>query len=169
MNHTQLEYLARMRAAVGFLGEREQYGWWQSTFFAAGSRAFLGPVFGRTQLLAQCMGVTRAAALSHDEHIGVGRVFHLFRLPEDVEQGIHRALHTPEVSQRIAELVSRQDIALDYLRAEARTSLGQGVGPTHAGSAHELRDSRHWRTIAAEYVNAFSTQSQVYPYFTDHI
>src|SRR6266498_2626769 len=106
MESVQLEAFAAMRAVVGFLGEREQYAWWQSSFFSAQNRAFLAPVFGRTQLLAQAMGVTRAASLVHDERIGVGRVFHLFRLPEDVEERVHQTIQQPAVAQRVAQVIA---------------------------------------------------------------
>src|SRR5215212_10212064 len=66
MNATQLEALTTLRTVVGYLGERDQFAWWQSSFFAPTSRAFLAPVFGRTQALAQYAGVSRAAALVHD-------------------------------------------------------------------------------------------------------
>ena len=42
------------------LGEREHFGWWQSSFFTQGSSAFLSPIFSRTQFLAQCNGMRRA-------------------------------------------------------------------------------------------------------------
>ena len=90
MQSTELTSLATLRLLVGFLGEKDHFAWWQSSFFAPGSNAFLAPVFPRTQLLAQYEGVTRAASLQHDDRIGVGDVCHLFRLPEDVEQGLHR-------------------------------------------------------------------------------
>ena len=167
MDVTSFETLACLRVVVGSLGEREQYAWWQSSFFSAQSRAFLAPVFGRTQLLAQTMGVTRAASLVHDERIGVGRVYHLFRLPEDVEQGIHRALQDAEIARRIGALIAHKDAALAYLRTEARSAVGGGVGPTRMGDDHDLRDQRHWRAIAAQYVAAFAAGAEVYPYFTD--
>lgn len=161
--------LAQLRAAVGFLGERDQHGWWQSTFLSAGSRPFLAPVFGRTLVLAQCTGVTQAAALVHDERIGVGRVFHLFRLPEDVEQGVHRVLRDTKVGQQIAAIVASPEAALTHLQSEARSAAGSGVGPTQIGSAHDLRERKPWRTVAAQYAHAFAAQAQVYPYFTERI
>ena len=97
MDADHLVTLATLRILVGYLGEREQFGWWQSAFFAPGSQAFLAPLFARTQLLAQCNGVTRAACLIHDERIGVGHVYHLFRLPEDMEQGLHGILNEEDV------------------------------------------------------------------------
>lgn len=159
--------IAQLRAAVGFLGEREQYGWWQSAFLSAGSKPFLAPVFSRRLVLAQYTGVTRAAALIHDERIGVGRVFHLFRLPEDLEQGIQHAVGEPQVAQQIDSLVATQETALTYLHGEARSASGGGVGPTRVGAAASLRERRLWRIVAGQYAHAFITKSQVYPYLTE--
>jgi hypothetical protein len=169
MEVTQLESLAKMRAVIGCLGEREQYAWWQSSFFSFGSQAFLTPAFARTAMLAQCMGVTRAAALVHDERIGVGRVYHLFRLPEDIEQGIHGALHAPEIHAQIAALVAHKDAALEYLRTQGQSLSGSGVGPVEIGHAHDIRDQRSWQAVAAHYFAAFSVRADVYPYFTDRV
>jgi hypothetical protein len=167
MEITPFETLATLRAAIGYLGEREQFSWWQSSFFSAGSQAFLAPVFGRTQVVAQCTGVTRAAGLVHDERIGVGQVFHLFRLPEDVEQGIHRALQNPAVARRITAVVEQKDVALDYLRAEGGSLPSRDVGPVRVGQQHDLHDSQRWRAVAAQYGHAFEAGVEVYPYFTD--
>ena len=87
-----VENLAVLRAVVAYLGERDQFAWWQSAFFGAGSALFLSPIFARTQILAQCAGAGMAAARVHDEHIGVGGVYHLFRLPEEIERSLHGAL-----------------------------------------------------------------------------
>ena len=86
MSSLLVERLAELQAVIGYLGEREQSGWWQCSFHSTGSRAFLAPVLGRTPNLAQHVGASRAAALVHDERIGVGRVFDRFRLPGDLEQ-----------------------------------------------------------------------------------
>jgi hypothetical protein len=160
------ETLALMRAAVGYLGERDQRGWWQSAFFSAGSRAFLAPVFGRTLVLTQCAGVTRAAALVHDERIGVGQVYHLFRCPEDLEQGIHQALQSSEMAHRVRAFVASPDAAIAFLREEARSAQTAGVGPTRVGDERGLRDRRSWRIVAAHYAHAFTEGGDVFPYFT---
>lgn len=167
MEVTLLTTLAQLRAAVGYLGERDQHGWWQSMFLSAGSTPFLAPVFGRTLVLARCAGTTQAAVLLHDERIGVGRVFHLFRLPEDMEQGIHHALRDPAVAPQIAATIASPDAALAYLQAEARSATGSGVGPTQVGAKTELYERKPWRTVAAHYAHAFRAQAQVYPYFTE--
>lgn len=169
MSESLTETLALLRAAVGYLGERDQRGWWQSAFFSAASRAFLAPVFGRTQVLAQCAGVTRAAALVHDERIGVGQVYHLFRCPEDLEQGIHQALRRSETAGRVSALVGSPAAALAFLQEEARSAQAAGVGPTRIGDEHGLRDRRGWRVAAAHYVYAFTEGGDVFPYFTGRL
>jgi hypothetical protein len=138
MEATLLEQLVTLRTVVGYLGERDQYGWWQSSFFAPGSQAFLAPMFGRTQLLAQCNGVTRAAAVVHDERIGVGNVYHLFRLPEDIEQALHRSLHGQELSTTISALCASKEAAFDYLLKEARALSNRGIGPTSVGAIRSI-------------------------------
>lgn len=167
MTDSLTELLATMRAIIGYLGELGQHAWWQSSFFAPASRAFLAPVFARTPVVAQCVGVTRAAALAHDERIGVGRVYHLFRLPEDMEQSIHRALHDPDLGARITELNTNRDAALAFLREMAAPTAASGIGPTLIGEARILRTADTWRTVAGCYLRAFELGSQVFPYFGD--
>lgn len=167
MEATLLKQLVTLRTVVGYLGERDQYGWWQSSFFAPGSQAFLAPMFGRTQLLAQCNGVTRAAAVVHDERIGVGNVYHLFRLPEDIEQALHRSLHGQELKITINALCASKEAAFDYLRKEARALSNRGMGPTSVGATHSIHHQGSWRGVAALYLHACDDGLEVYPYFAD--
>ncbi len=83
--------LLELRLLVGFLGERAQFGWWPTGFYDASSRLFLEPVFAKTSRLAQYHGVVEAARLLHDEHLSVGS-YHLFRMPEEIEQDLHSLL-----------------------------------------------------------------------------
>ena len=99
MYSEHLEYLATLRIVIGYLGERDQFAWWQSSFFSAGSEAFLSPIFARTRFLAQCTGVTQAASAIHDARIGTGNVYHLFRLPEDMAQDIHQLTERQQCRQ----------------------------------------------------------------------
>ena len=164
-----IEGLATLRTLVGFLGEREQFAWWPSAFFAPGSSAFLAPLFARTQLLAQCNGVTQAAAFIHDERIGVGQVYHLFRLPEDVEQGIHRLLHDEATCARVQAQLIDQATALAALRALGGQPVAAGIGPTRVGSTRDIRTPAAWTVVAAHYLHAFEHGGQVFPYFADSV
>jgi hypothetical protein len=86
--------ISRLRVLVGYLGERHQSNRWSSTFLGRTSEAFLAPIFGNTVANARVVGVTEAARRVHDDAMGVGRTFHLFRLPETLEQELHRKLST---------------------------------------------------------------------------
>jgi hypothetical protein len=88
----RLREIARLRMIVGYLEEKGRHNWWPSEFFSATAPAFLNPVFGKTATLAQYHGVREAARRVHDEHIGVGREFHLFCLPEAIEKAVFEAL-----------------------------------------------------------------------------
>jgi hypothetical protein len=167
MENPAIRTIATLRSAVGFLGERGEAGWWPSGFFAAGSGAFLAPVFGRTQTLAQCTGVTRAATIVHDERIGVGHVYHLFRLPEDIEQRIHAALHEPDLVRAIGEVVSSRNRALGYLREQAGSVGNTSAGPTWAGDLQALRSPAAWRGVAALYLQGVESGVETYPYFAN--
>lgn len=169
MENVQLEYLAKLRVVIGYLGEREQFSWWQSSFFSAGSQAFLTPIFTRTQFLAQCSGVTRAASGVHDERIGTGHVYHLFRLPEDMEQDIHQLLHSPELAQEITNLTSDGETALNFLRQQAEPVPVAGVGPVLISNIETLRDLTQWRIVCAHYTSGFKQDIGIFPYFADFI
>ena len=167
MEKVQLEYLTKLRVAVGYLGEREQFSWWQSSFFTAGSQAFLAPIFARTQFLAQCSGVTRAAANVHDERIGTGHVYHLFRLPEDTEQDIHQLLHSSELTQESASLITDQEAALNFLRQDLDSVDSSAIGPVLINKTEALRDSTQWRVACAHYIHGFKQGVEIFPYFAD--
>ena len=167
MENDLIKNLAVYRIVIGYLGEREQFGWWQSSFFIHGSSAFLSPVFSRTQLLAQCNGVARAAALIHDERIGIGNVYHLFRLPEELEQGIHQALYEIQLGEKIQKTISNKVSALGFLRKNLIPQDKPGIGPTRVGDVHALRDHETWKVVAGLYFVSFEKQKEILPYFTN--
>lgn len=167
MQRSELEQLARIRAATGYLGEKDQFGWWPSSFFAAASAAFVAPLFPRTQFLAQCKGTAAAAARLHDERIGVGQVYHLFRLPEDIEQALHRLLQEPEAVERLKTVVRSRDEALAALRECGGTAAVDSIGPTRVGNLASLRGIDGWGNAAAEYLHGFESETEVFPYFAE--
>jgi hypothetical protein len=160
-----MEQLLRLRLIVGFLGEKNQFAWWHTTFFGATGRAALAYTFPRSTLLAQFTGASEAARLLHDEHIGVGRVFHLFRLPEEVEQDIHRILQD-------GNLVIENDVLLrqDAAEAELEDSVIKicrccTLGPVTLGDSATLASQDAIQKMAALYLSAFQAGTRVYPYF----
>lgn len=167
MNDRLVNSLVTLRLVVGYLGERAQFAWWQSAFLAPASSAFLSPLFARTPALARCTGVTQAATLVHDDRIGVGDVYHLFRLPEDLEEAIHRALQSREQDVARLALVADQATALKHLHSLAAATNDGVVGPTWVGGTAVLRDEVAWRQVAGYYAQAFDQQREIFPYFAD--
>jgi len=159
--------LTSLRAVVGYLGEQGHFGWWPSSFFVAGSTGFLSPVFPRTHTLAQVAGVSRAAARSHDERIGVGNTYHLFRLPEEFEQAIHRRLHDAQANQTIKERLTNRESALAWLQELAQHDISADVGPIRIGDLHGVYAPDLWSVAAGHYLRGFTSRSETYPYFTD--
>lgn len=167
MNSNQLEYLATLRAVVAYLGENEQFDWWHTSFYVAGCKTFLAPLFPRTQFLAQCRGASQAAAVVHDQHIGIGNVYHLFRLPEDLEQGIHRILHDTDVCGRVATRIASVEAAMAFLRGSSSGKAEGGVGPVRVGDRETLRGKESWHVAAVHYARAFEERTKTYPFFAD--
>lgn len=166
MNAKQIKQLALLRIAVGLLGEQVQPRWWISTFCGANGKAFLAPVFPRTQVLAQLHGVSAAAAIVHDDHIGVGNAFHLFRLPEDLEQELHN-LVVGEATGEIFAVMRSADAATQFIKNSAASVCKDAVGPVKVGQMSSLREASSWRDVAAFYLSAFEGHKETFPFFSD--
>jgi hypothetical protein len=166
MNAKQIKQLALLRIAVGLLGEQVQPRWWISTFCGANGKAFLAPVFPRTQVLAQLHGVSAAAAIVHDDHIGVGNAFHLFRLPEDLEQEIH-GVASGEAVGEISDVMHSADSAMQFIKNSAARVCKDAVGPVKVGQMTSLREASSWRDVAAFYLSAFEGHKETFPFFSD--
>lgn len=165
MDSHSLNQHLRLRLLIGFLGERTQYGWWPTSFFGTSSGMFLEPVFPKTARLAQYHGVTQAARRLHDEHIGVGSVFHLFRLPEEAEQSLHSAVIA---GRERAELFASLEDKETALRAVAEFVGGIGEaheGPTAVGEMKDLFTAGGLKRLAGCYLAAFRGGGRTYPYF----
>jgi hypothetical protein len=151
---------------MGYLGEKEQYNWWPSSFFSLSSTAFLAPIFSRTQDLARLSGVSRAASRVHDEYIGVGAVYHLFRLPERLEQRI--VAHMQQEQEQLRVPTAREE-ALTWLQEYAAETPIATLGPVRVGDIQQLQDKDSWKTVAAHYLSAFEMGERTYPYFRNTV
>ena len=167
MNSFLVERLVTLRCIVGYLGEQGQSAWWPSFFFSLSSNQFLNPVFPRMPNLARYTGVTQAAALVHDQQIGIGKVYHLFRLPEELEQDLYAAARTESLWGELRPFISDRGVALAYLRSVA--SAGDAVigGPVHAGDLGCLHQEGTYAKIAGVYALAFEQSLPTYPYLSE--
>lgn len=178
MTDDSLPTWLNLRLLVGFLGERAQCAWWPTAFYEPSGRLFLEPVFGKTARLAQYHGVLEAARRLHDDHLNVGS-YHLFRLPEEVEQNLH-ALMECQVREATAPPVPQnQETALAALQAlalpdapsldEAAAAQNTAVlphreGPLAVGRIQDLHHPATLKSIAAAYGAAFAQGTKTYPY-----
>jgi len=152
------------RLLVGYLGEKAQFNWWPTTFIGSSSNLFLSPVFPRTTLLSQYHGILEAARRVHDERIGVGSVFHLFRLPEVCEQELHGILSDGSLSLSMESFAGR-NAALAALQKIAGGGNSATEGPVKLGSILDIMTPNGIGDISRSYTAAFSQGVKCYPYF----
>lgn len=156
--------IAELRVLVGYLGEQSP-AWWPSQFFSPNAASFLAPIFTRTMLLAQYHGVTAAAAKLHDEHIGVGRTLHLFRLPEVAEQSAASAFSDKSFGSAISRHLANRDAALARLEALGSPSSA-AEGPVVIGNIEtDLNPSLE--SMAGLYLDAFRKGIKTFPYLRE--
>lgn len=163
MTSSQLQNFLNARLLVSYLGEKAQYAWWPTAFYEASSCLFLEPVFSKTSRLAQYHGVLEAARRLHDEHLSVGS-YHLFRLPEEVEQDLHNLVQRPEAGKFALQDMHSKDAALSALKDLAGAVSVKSVGPTAIGGVGDLDSLNTVKAIAAAYLSAFSQDVKAYPY-----
>ncbi len=165
VNHA--EQIVALRLAVGLLGEQEQSAWWPSSFLGPHAQTFLNPIFGGKTRMAQYNGVTEAACLVHDERIGVGRVFHLYRLPEMIEQWIANAFQEGSLPEDVTRCFNSAEAAESILTGLAKGQTAAKPGPVRLGGADMINSPDGVALLAATYRAAFQTGIKCYPYFTD--
>jgi hypothetical protein len=156
--------ITELRILIGYLGE-QRCPWWTSQFFSPTAHTFLAPIFARTFFQAQCQGVTAAAARLHDEHIGIGRTFHLFRMPEGIEQAVAATLATSVFESEMRPYLANVEVALDRLN-ELTSQQSAPEGPVAVGAMMEDLNQQ-LRRIAGLYYDAFSKGTKSFPYFRE--
>lgn len=155
--------IAELRILIGYLGEKGQANWWGSEFFSATATAFLAPIFNRSLFLAQYQGATAAAAKAHDEAIGVGRIYHLFRLPIGLEQASADALNDDAFVQTVQARLANRELALARLAELAEKAESASPGPVSLGEMSQDLKAELQRA-AGFYWAAFTSGIQTFPY-----
>lgn len=159
-----MKTLLEIRLAVAFLGEREQFRWWDTGFLNPLGLRYAGLTFPKTAASAAAGAASKAACRVHDERIGKGSVAHVFRFPEDTELRMRRQCLQLQASE-VLEWCS-QDAAfriLDTIAAGA-DAVG-GTGPVQIASLQEATTPRSLAKAAATYAAAFRSRTVVFPYF----
>ena len=160
----RIEQFAALRVLVAFLGEKDQFGWWDCSFLNATGRKFLAIDYPKSSLAAAANAATEAARRVHDARIGKGRVFHLFRLPHAMEQKLHRHLLEMDAGQAGAWLDSK-DSALNQLEQMAANPGSTAAGPVQVGTSAALAAPATPGLLASLYLDAFRSNNRRMPYF----
>lgn len=117
----------------------------------------------KTSRLAQYHGVLEAARRLHDEHLSVGS-YHLFRLPEEIEQDLHAVKCKTVWEKNSLAKCQNKEAALEGLKRLAATGGTSNVGPTAVGSVKDIDSTDTLKSIAAAYLSAFTQNAKTYPY-----
>ena len=160
------EDLTLLRTLVSFLGESPQFAWWDTNFLSKTGLQFLAIPFPRTAVAAGCVSVSEAAKRLHDERIGKGGVFHLFRLPSAFEERVHRHLLNVQGDELLAAIETGEK-ALSKLKEFAESDGNMPEGPIHLGNTDKILTEHAVSELAMHYHDAFSKGVMTFPYFTE--
>ena len=167
MNDDVVKFIVELRLVVGFLGEKSQHNWWGSNFIGATSEAFLAPVFSRTTMLARYHGVCEAAMLVHDEHIGVGANFHLYRLPDSVERAAAKEVASSDSKTLMNSVLASSEAALARLSELSISTVAKSEGPVVVGAYSDTGLKGILHQSASHYLLAFTDGYKCFPYMRE--
>lgn len=165
MNKEIVKNLVLLRYVVGYLGEKNQYGWWASNFLNSTTKRMFEFTFPRTAHLAQYEAVSAAAAKIHDETIGVGKSFHIFRLPEFLEKLLVSEVQLAEGSSVFEDSIESKESAMEALCDLAESTNLDGEGPINLGQMDDSQMEQFITQIASAYFQAFNGNKRAFPYF----
>ncbi|MCI0487533.1 MAG: BrxE family protein [Blastocatellia bacterium] len=165
MKESSLYKYLLLRLIIGYLGERSQFAWWPTSVFEPSSKSFLEPVFAKTYRLAQYHSVKEAARRLHDEYIGIGNVFHLFRLPEEIEQDLHALMLGSQGDEEALANLRDKDTAMQTLSTIAEGMRTTTEGPVAIGNFRDILTPVALKGAAQSYLAAFEQGIKTYPYF----
>lgn len=164
MSNGMVQDYILLRLLVGFLGEKSQCTWWDSNFLSETGLQFLAINFPRTALAAGCTSVTAAAKRLHDDRIGKGGVYHLFRLPAAVEESLHRELLSAEPDKLEADINTKEK-ALSRLKSFSESAVDAPSGPVQIGTEDKILTKFAVSELAMHYCDAFTKGKMTFPYF----
>jgi len=158
-----------LRTIIAALGERVTPPWWKTQFLTDVGLRTVARVFPRTPICVALDSAFAAARLEHDRRIGLGKRYHLFHLPDDVERAIQGVIPEATFAAHATTLVaSGANELMHRLASIASGSKGPTVdGPIWLGSIARTTGSPNFTALAAHYWSSFDSGRRVFPYFTE--
>lgn len=135
-------------------------------FLSSSSHSFLSPIFPKSVVLAQYSGVSRAAALVHDEHIGIGSHYHLYQLPDSLERSAFSYLRDDRNNEIIQAKLKSRESAMIWLRDLLGKDeyLLEAEGPVAIGDYSDSSLELLIKQALGYYLVAFERNLKVFPY-----
>lgn len=161
MNHFSTEDITHIRILVLTLGEAHHYKWWRSEFLSTTGISYFSRLYPRSKFSGAVQAVTRAALDLHDTTIGIGNVYHLFRLPENIEYAVSNNISAKsnELEKVYLPLLSDQQSLLEKLSKFIEKKRTYKAGP------FQLDEEMNPHNMASAYEWAFQNGTQIFPYF----
>jgi hypothetical protein len=165
MDNKLAKTIGETRILVGYLGEKKQSNWWDTSFLSDVSLAFLKPIYPKAAFAAQYTGVCKAASIVHDEHIGIGKHYHLYRLPDSIEKSVFNvALRDSEWSSEIKQNLDSKENALKRLLNIAEDADELSEGPVIVGDFTDNDLEELIKKASSYYLAAFKNSAKTFPY-----
>jgi len=159
-----IEQIVILRLVVGFLGQRKQFGWWDCDFLDATGIRFLANIFPRTAWAAALRSASEAACIVHDKALGRIGNYHLFRLPQALEDKLECVIDRIDWSESCKHIES-PDIALNVMKNLFDDVVKAPNGPVQVGVETIIQTPTAIRELAAHYLSAFQEGIRCFPYF----
>jgi hypothetical protein len=165
MQDIAIKKVGEIRLLVGFLGEIANDQWWDCSFFSSASESFLSPIFPKTTFLSIYNGVSKAAQLVHDKRIGVGKHYHLFRLPDSIEQATFKMVNDSNFVEQVEVYLSSKDEALKRLSEITNDdSNSDAEGPIAVGHYSDANLSSLLPTVCGHYSGSIKNNRKAFPF-----
>jgi hypothetical protein len=164
MTSESTQNICETRILIGFLGEKHQSSWWDSSFLSSASKAFLTPIYPNSVAVAQYSGVCRAASIVHDEHIGIGKHYHLYRLPDSIERSLLKCMQDHEFSEKLAPSLLSKEAAIDRLKELGKKTIQKQEGPIVVGDYLDEKLVDLIKISRSHYLDAIQGDYKTFPY-----
>jgi len=166
LRKTALDIL-RIRLSVLTLGEIAKPPWWGSKFLTDVGFRFLERLYPRSAFSAAVYSAGKAACEVHDQAIGRQGVYHLFRMPVNLEQEIRALLYANDGTiDSYLTIVKEAEESRSLLAEIASLSADdERIGPARIGTTEDILRPDLYQLMAAVYLKAFDRNGRAFPYF----
>jgi hypothetical protein len=151
--------LARLRLSVLAAGEALPDKYWDSKGLSTTGQGDLIAIFPRTSLLAAMTHATELARAHHDKQTRASGVYHLFRLPTDIETAIHH-----EMIESIPNDYDVQTNLWSEIDELPKTDVEAEEGSINLNTL-DLSTTKAISKLAATYKSAMDTGLTCIPFF----